>query len=140
MPNSWPISQRYRVVAVAVLAGLVPWVVVVWSDGAYPLFSGGFLYTESLTFTSLPAWVERTGTVPPQYRAWPIATALWLAGVLAAGWGGDRRLTAGLLALAAGSVLSLSLALSRQQSVTGIPVGALALGAAAAFAFVAGGE
>ena|SRR6056297_2893248 len=140
MLAGWLGTARRRVVAAAVLAGLVPWVVVAWSDGAYPLFSAGFLYTESLTFTSLPAWVERAGTVPPQYRAWPIATGLWLAGVVAAVWGGDRRLTAGLLALAAGSVVSLSLALSRQQTVTGVPVGALALGAAAAYAFVAGRE
>ena len=140
MPAGWLGSGRRRVVAVTLLAGLVPWVVVAWENGAYPLFSMGFLYTESLTFTSLPAWVERIGTVPPQYRAWPIATVLWLAGVAAAVWGGDRRLTAGLLALAAGSVGSLSLALSRQQSVTGIPVGALALGAAAVYAFVAGRE
>jgi len=134
MAASWLGSRRRRVVAAAVLAGLVPWVVVAWADGAYPLFSVGFLYTDSLTFTSLPAWVERTGTVPPQYRAWPIATTLWLTGVAAAAWDVDRRLTAGLLALAAGSVVSLSLALSRQQTVTGVPVGALALGAAAAYA------
>jgi len=133
-------SDRRRVVVAAVLAGLVPWVVVAWADGAYPLFSVGFLYTESLTFTSLPVWVERAGTVPPQYRAWPVGTLLWLLGVAAAAWGVDRRVTAGLLALAAGSVVSLSLALSRQQTVTGIPVGAVALGAAAVYAFVRGGE
>jgi|GEM_PF-1312367 uncharacterized protein (TIGR04206 family) len=133
-------TARRRVVAAAVLAGLVPWVVVAWENGAYPLFSVGFLYTDSLTFTSLPAYAERAGTVPPQFRAWPIATTLWLASVAAAVWDRDSRLTAGLLALAAGSVVSLSLALSRQQSVTGVPVGALALGAAAVYAFARGRE
>ncbi|WP_245708108.1 TIGR04206 family protein [Halobacterium jilantaiense] len=124
----------------AVLVGLLPWVVVVLENGVYPLFSVGFLYTEPLTFTSLPVWVERTGTVPPQYRAWPVATTLWLAGIAAAGLDMDRKMTAGLLALAAGSVGSLALALSRHRTVTGIPVGALALGAAAVYAFAAGRE
>jgi uncharacterized protein (TIGR04206 family) len=140
MAAGWLAATRRRVVAAVLVAGVVPWVVVVWENGAYPLFSVGFLYTESLTFTSLPAYVERAGTVPPQFRAWPVGTTLWLAGVVAAAWCGDRRLTAGLLALAAGSVVSLSLALSRQQSVTGIPVGALALAAAAVYAFAAGRE
>jgi len=140
MSRGWLGTARRRVVAVAVLAGLLPWVVVVWENGAYPLFSVGFLYTESLTFTSLPAWVERTGTVPPQYRAWPVATTLWLAGTVAAVLNVDRRVTAGLLVLAAGSVGSLALALSRQQTVTGVPLGALALGAAAVYAFAAGRE
>jgi len=54
--------------------------------------------------------------------------------------GDEPVLADGDRALAAGSVVSLSLALSRQQSVTGIPVGALALGAAAVYAFLSGRE
>jgi len=125
------------VVVVAVAAGLVPWVVVAWENGAYPLFSFGFVYPETLSFTSLPVYVQRAGSVPPAFRAWPVGATLWLAGVLAAVVDADRRVTAGLLAFAGGSVASLALALSRQRTVTGVPVGALALWLAAGYVYVA---
>jgi uncharacterized protein (TIGR04206 family) len=132
-------SRRWAVV-VAVLAGLVPWVVVGWENGAYPLFSFGFVYPETLSFTSLPVYVQRAGSVPPNFRAWPVGVTLWLAGVFAAAVDVDRRVTAGLLAFAGGSVVSLALALSRQQTVTGLPVGAVGLWLAAGYVYVARAE
>jgi uncharacterized protein (TIGR04206 family) len=132
--------RRRTRVAVAVAAGLLPWLVVSWENGAYPLFSFGFVYTESLSLTTLPAYLDAVGSVPPGFRAWPIATALWLAGVAAAVLDFDRRVTAGLLAIAGGSVVSLALALSGQQTVTAYPVGAVFLGAAAAAVYAGAGE
>jgi uncharacterized protein (TIGR04206 family) len=132
-------GRRARAAAAAV-AGLLPWLVVSWEHGAYPLFSFGFVYTESLSLTTLPAYLDAVGSVPPQFRAWPVATAVWLAGVACAVLDVDRRVTAGLLAIAGWSVVSLAVALSGQRTVTAYPVGAVFLLAAAAGVYVDVGE
>ncbi|MDL0129134.1 TIGR04206 family protein, partial [Halobacterium salinarum] len=58
-------TARRRVVAVALAAGVVPWVIVDWSNGVYPLFSVGFVYPESMTVVGLPTYLRSVGTVPP---------------------------------------------------------------------------
>jgi uncharacterized protein (TIGR04206 family) len=132
-------SRRTRV-AVAVAAGLLPWLLVFWENGVYPLFSLGFYYPEAGAFTTILAYLDAVGTVPPQFRAFPVATALWVAAVVAAVADVDRRLTAGLLAITAGSVVSLAVALSGQRTVTAYPVGALVLAVAAAVVYADAGE
>jgi len=124
--------MRRRRTALVFLAGLLPWLAVTWPGGWYPLFSVGFVQFDPLTFTSLPAYVERVGTVPKDLSAWPMATLLWLAALASAPFErADRRVTAGLLALAGGSVVSLALSLSDQAGITAVPLGALWLGVAA---------
>ncbi|MFC3476489.1 TIGR04206 family protein [Halobacterium litoreum] len=130
--------MRRRRTAVVFLAGLLPWVAVTWPGGWYPLFSVGFLQFDPLTFTSLPAYVERVGTVPEHLSAWPIATLLWAAALASAPFERvDGTVTVGLLALAGASVLSLSLELSGQRGITAIPLGALWLWAAAGVEYAA---
>ncbi|MDL0145426.1 MULTISPECIES: TIGR04206 family protein [Halobacterium] len=131
-------TARRRVVAVALAAGVVPWVIVDWSNGAYPLFSVGFVYPESMTVVGLPTYLRSVGTVPPALRAWPTAVALWGGGVAAAALDVDWRVTAGVLAFAGGSVVSLAAAVTAQPSLTGVPVGAGALWLAAGYVAVVG--
>jgi len=125
-----------RRVGVVVLAGLLPWVVVAWPGGWYPIFSAGFLRVETLAFTSLPTYVARVGAFPSHLQAWPIAVLLWAGAVVTAAvdWV-DSAVTVGLLALAGASVLSLSLSLSGQRGITAVPLGTLWLWAAAAVCY-----
>jgi len=90
-----------RRVGVVVLAGLLPWVVVAWPGGWYPIFSAGFLRVETLAFTSLPTYVARVGAFPSHLQAWPIAVLLWAGAVVTAAVDRvDSAVTVGLLALA----------------------------------------
>ncbi|AHG04010.1 hypothetical protein HALDL1_10665 [Halobacterium sp. DL1] len=125
-----------RRVGVVVLAGLLPWVVVAWPGGWYPIFSAGFLRVETLAFTSLPTYVARVGAFPSHLQAWPIAVLLWAGAVVTAAVDRvDSAVTVGLLALAGASVLSLSLSLSGQRGITAVPLGTLWLWAAAAVCY-----
>ena len=128
--------MRRRRAGVVFLAGALPWVVVVWPSGWYPIFSVGFLHVETLTFTTMPAYVDRVGDVPSHLQAWPIAVLLWAGAVVTALVDRiDAGVTVGLLALAGASVLSLSVSLSGQRGITAVPLGTLWLWAAAAVGY-----
>ncbi len=126
-------SPRQRLAAV-VLAGALPWVVVTFDGGWYPVFSFGFLHLDPFSFTSLPGYVSRIGSVPPRLTAWPTATLLYVAALATAVLGCvsslDARIPAGLLFLAGVDVGLLALSLSRQPTILALPVGALWLWAA----------
>ena len=118
--------SRRRRLAVVLLAGVLPWVVVAWPAGWYPIFSVGFLRLDTLAFTSLSAYVDRVGTVPNHLAAWPIATVLWAGGLLAAAFEDTSTVVvAGFLLLAGFQVGLLGLELSGQRGVLAVPVGAL---------------
>ncbi|MGB9965844.1 TIGR04206 family protein [Halobacterium hubeiense] len=123
-----------RRLAAVLLAGLLPWVVVTFDGGWYPLFSVGFLHFDPLSVTTLPGYLARVGSVPPRLTAWPTATLLYGAALAAAllerAVGLDARIPAGLLFLAGVNVAFIGLSLSRQATILAVPVGALWLWAA----------
>ncbi|GAA0286881.1 TIGR04206 family protein [Halobacterium noricense] len=127
-------ASPQRRLAVVVLAGALPWTVVTFNGGWYPVFSFGFLHLDPFSFTSLPAYVSRVGTVPPRLTAWPMATLLYVAALATALFDYvsslDARIPAGLLFLAGVDVGLLALSLSRQPTILAFPVGALWLWAA----------
>ncbi|MFB6072726.1 MAG: TIGR04206 family protein [Halobacterium sp.] len=126
--------RRRRFLAV-LLAGVLPWVAVTWPGGWYPIFAVGFAHLDPPSFTTLPAWVDRVGTVPSRFSAWPVATVLYGAGLAAAAIDdADGVVVAGLLALSAANVALLAMSLSGQRGVLAVPVGALWLVAAAGYA------
>jgi uncharacterized protein (TIGR04206 family) len=125
-----------RRLAVVLLAGLLPWVVVTWPGGWYPLFTAGFLHLDPLTFTSLPAYHARVGGIPPQFSAWPTAVVLYLGAVVSALFDDpDPRLSAGLLVLAGVSVLLLASSLTEQRHILAIPLGTVWLWGAAVLGY-----
>jgi uncharacterized protein (TIGR04206 family) len=129
--------MRRRRAGVVLLVGLLPWVVVTWPDGWYPMFSLGFLRVETLTFTSLPAYVERVGDVPSHLQPWPIAVLLWAGAVVTTLVDRvDVAVTVGLLALAGASVLSLAVAPDGPRGLNALPVGGLWVWSAAAVCYV----
>ncbi|MCD2199470.1 TIGR04206 family protein [Halobacterium sp. KA-4] len=127
-------ASPQRRLAVVVLAGVLPWVVVTFDGGWYPVFSFGFLHLDPVSFTSLPTYVSRVGSVPPRLTAWPMATLLYVAALATALFDYvsslDSRIPAGLLFLAGVDVGLLALSLSRQPTILALPVGALCLWAA----------
>jgi uncharacterized protein (TIGR04206 family) len=121
-----------RRLAVVLLAGLLPWVVVTWPSGWYPLFSAGFVHLDPLTVTSLPAYHARVGGIPPHLSAWPTAVVLYLGAVLSALFDDPNpRLSAGLLVFAGLSVLLLASSLSDQRGILAVPLGTVWLWSAA---------
>ena len=128
--------RRFAVVA---LAGVLPWVVVTWDTGWYPLFSVGFAHVSpfpftSSSFTTLPAYIARVGTVPNHLSAWPLATLLYATGLAAAAFDeADAVVVAGFLALAAFNVGLLAFSVSGQRGILALPVGVVWLLLAAAW-------
>jgi len=123
------VARTRRRLAAVVLAGALPWVAVTFDGGWYPVFAFGFLHFDPFSFTALPTYVARVGSVPPRLSAWPTATLLY-AGAFAAAVvdyavGFDARIPAGLLFLAGVDVGLLALSLSRQATILAVPVGAL---------------
>ncbi|MFB6270935.1 MAG: TIGR04206 family protein [Halobacterium sp.] len=115
--------------ALAVLAGLLPWVVVTFDGGWYPIFSFGFLHLDPFSFTSLPTYVDSVATVPPRLTAWPTATLIYAIALVTAVYdhviGLDSRVPAGLLFLAGVDVALLGVSLSGQRGILAVPVGAV---------------
>lgn len=116
---------------VLALAGL-PWVVLT-GGGLRLVFAWGLVTPDPFHLVTLPDYLRYAGgtaALPRRLFAWPTSVLLFLAAFAsaAAGVAGreDRRLTAGLLALAGASQLTFALGLTR-GGVVGWPVGALAL-------------
>jgi uncharacterized protein (TIGR04206 family) len=125
-----------RRLAVVLLAGLLPWVVVTWPGGWYPLFSAGFVHLDPLTFTSLPTYHGRAGGIPPAFSNWPTAVVLYLGSLGSALFDDpDPRLTAGLLVLAGVSILLLASSLTEQRGILAIPLGTVWLWTAAVLGY-----
>jgi uncharacterized protein (TIGR04206 family) len=118
-----------RRLAVAALAGLLPWVIVSFDGGFYTMFTGGFVHLDPLSFTSIVEYLGRVPTVPARLTAWPTATLLYALALAAAALdhvsGFDPRVPAGLLFLAGIDVGLLGVSLSGQQGILALPVGAV---------------
>jgi len=129
-----PLSRR----SLAILAaGIVPWLVIPYDGGVSLTFSVALVAPETLSVTSVYHYVfVYTRDIPTALFAWPTATVLYGAGVgsalLARIDREDRRVTAGLFALAAFDVCYAAVGFSAfRAGVFAIPVGACFLALAA---------
>jgi len=135
-PDAVASGIPYRAGAV-VLAGLVPWLVVPFDDGYSLVLSVGLANPETVSLTSVYHYVfVYTRGLPTSLLAWPIATLLYGGGVASAALARigreDRRVTAGLFALAALDVCYAAVGFSSYRvGVVAIPLGAAFLGLAA---------
>jgi uncharacterized protein (TIGR04206 family) len=113
-------------------------VLVAWPTGAYVVCALFWVDLDPVAVTTLPEFLALSGGPLPGYLlAWPVAALCYLgalASVVAGHWGReDRRLTAGLLALAAVAVFRFAGGIGAQRTLTAVPVGTgLLLGAAVA--------
>ncbi len=124
---------------VALLAPLAaPWNVAVVETGFLTLvFPWGLVTPGNPSVTTLYDYLfVYTGGLPAYLRAWPASVGLYLLALCFAAAGAatgrdDRRVTAGLLALAGTAHISLALGFSVQPGRYAVPTGTLVLGAAA---------
>jgi len=130
------LSRHRRALAILV-AGLVPWLVIPYEDAVGLVFSVTLANTETLATTSVYHYVfVYTRGLPTELLAWPTATLLYGAGVASAALSRidreDRRVTAGLFALAAFDVCYAVLGFSSFRAGTiAYPLGAVFLALAA---------
>jgi len=129
--------SRYRRAFAILAAGVVPWLVIPYEDAVGLVFSLALANTETLAFTSVYDYLfVYTRGLPTELLAWPTATLLYGLGVASAAASRidreDRRVTAGLFALAAFDVCYAVLGFSsfRAGSVA-YPLGAVFLALAA---------
>ncbi|MFB6135926.1 MAG: TIGR04206 family protein [Halobacteriaceae archaeon] len=121
-----------RLLAGLLVAGLLPWVVVLYPGGWYATFSWGWVDPAPLHVVSLPTYYFEyaRGPLPRSLLAWPLAAVIYL-GALASLAVADRRVTTGLLVLAGVDVFWFGAGLSGQRGITAVPVGAVVLFVAA---------
>ena len=132
--------MNHRRFAVVALAGVLPWVIVTWGAGWYPLFSVGFASVSPVSFTTLPEYLARVGSVPSRLSAWPLATLLYATALAASAFDeADRVVVAGFLVLAAFNVGLLAFSVSGQRGILAFPLGALWLLLVAAWVVYEGG-
>ena len=135
--RSWVRAVGRRRLLVVVAAGLVPWVVVPYEVGASLVFSFGLVNQNPLSLQPVVGYVlVRTGPLPPSLLAWPTATVLYVLAVASAALAAvereDRRVTAGLFALASLDVLYFAVAFSSVRlRVVALPLGVALLWLAA---------
>ncbi len=133
-------TVRSRVAALGFLGLLaVPWSVQVFSGrDATLLFAWGLVNTNPPMVTTLPEFLFRyTRGLPEYILAWPLSVGLYAAALGSAGVGWrtgreDRRVTAGLLVVAAVAQAQLAWGFSVQPNRAAWPVGSVALVAVAA--------
>jgi len=102
-----------RLIAV-ILLGLAPWVVVLFPGQFDLVFAWGWINSENWNVVTmwdyLFEYTRGFGALPRHLQAWPLATLLYCCALFSAASGAavdreDRRVTAGLLVLAALSML-----------------------------------
>ncbi|GGJ04607.1 hypothetical protein GCM10008995_13060 [Halobellus salinus] len=133
-------AARSRVTVVALLGLLaIPWSVQVFSGrDATLLFAWGLVNTSPPMVTTLPEFLFLyTRGLPAYILAWPLSVGLYATAVASVGirwWTGgeDRRVTAGVLVVAAVAQAQLAWGFSLQPSRVAWPVGSVALVAVAA--------
>ena len=130
---------RYRRFLALVLPGLLPWAVVTWSGGFYLVFAAGWSVRGLSGFRPLPTILASGGLGAPAATPWLVAALLYVLALASAALSlvgrEDRRLTAGLLFLAGASVLLYAVRASGQLGILAVPVGVVALWAAALYAY-----
>ncbi len=113
-----------------VLLGLTPWVVVYFPGQFDLVFSWGWINSDNWNVVTMWEYLfEFTRgfrSLPSHLRAWPIATLLYCLALCSAASGvaigrEDRRVTAGLLVLAALSMLRYTVGFAHPRA-TVIPV------------------
>lgn len=128
--SSAALSRRALVI---LAAGLVPWLVVPYGGGYSLVISLALVSPETGAVTSVYHYVfVYTRDIPPALFAWPTATVLYLSGAASAAlaWFDreDRRVTAGLFALAGLDVLYAAVGFSSYRAgVVALPVGVIGL-------------
>lgn len=129
-----------RRLLVLLVPGVLPWGVVTWPGGFYLLFAAGWTARGLSGVRLLPSIVRSGGVGAPAVTPWLVGSLLYalaLASVaLALVDREDRRLTAGLCALAGGSVLLVALRASAQRGILALPVGTATLWPAAVFVYL----
>ena len=121
--------HRYLVLRWLVLFSplFVPWVVI-RTEQTTLLYPWGSVVLESAHLVWLPTFFEQPGPTPQHLRSWPIGTAWYLLAVVwSAGWrfGADQRVTAGLFALLAFTVFSVSSGFGIDPNTTAVPLGSV---------------
>ena len=121
---------------VVLAAGLVPWAVIPYETGAALVFSVGQVTPTPLAFQPVFRYLLGPGPLSGYLLAWPTASVLYLLGVgsacLALVGREDRRVTAGLFALAGLDLLYFAVAFSSVRlRVVALPVGVAVLWLAA---------
>ncbi|WP_436927208.1 TIGR04206 family protein [Halosimplex amylolyticum] len=135
--GAWPTEAASPRVLAVLAAGLVPWLVVPYEGGVSLTFSVALVAPETLSVTSVYHYVfVYTRDIPRALLAWPIATLLYGTGVVSATLARvdreDRRVTAGLFALAAFDVCYAAIGFSSARAgVFAIPLGSAFLALAA---------
>ncbi|GAB3029996.1 hypothetical protein GCM10025298_18400 [Natronobiforma cellulositropha] len=117
---------------------VVPWVVV-WTTSATLVFPWGMVTVEGWYVITLPAYLETAVGMPPSLEWWPLGTlcyAFALVWAAAERIGADRRVTAGLLALAAACSLPVASGLAIEPNRTAIPLGVVHFLLLATWAYV----
>ena len=117
-------------------AGLVPWAVIPYETGAALVFSVGQVTPTPVAFQPVVRYLLGPGPLSGYLLAWPTASVLYLLGVgsacLALVGREDRRVTAGLFALAGLDLLYFAVAFSSVRlRVVALPVGVAVLWLAA---------
>ena len=125
-----------RRAALVLAAGVVPWAIIPYERGAALLFSVGQVTSQPLAFQPVYRYLVQGGPLPQPLLAWPMATFLYLLGLVSVGLAlvgqEDRRVTAGLFALAGLDLLYFAVAFSSVRlRVIAFPIGVVALWLAA---------
>jgi len=134
-----PLRERgieRRRAAVVLAAGAVPWAIIPYETGAALLFSVGQVTSRPFVFQPVYRYILQGGPLPQPLLAWPMATFLYLLGLastaLALVGAEDRRVTAGLFALAGLDVLYFAVVFSSVRlRVIAFPTGVVVLWLAA---------
>lgn len=128
----------YHRAAVLLLAGILPWGVVTWSNGFYLVFVFGSTRVGFSGFNVLS--VPLFAPITPGFTvARAIGALCYLLALGSAVLGRfdleDRRVTAGLLFLAGVSALQFALELNGQRGILVLPIGVVTLWVAALVAY-----
>ena len=127
-----PLPVDRRRAALVLATGLVPWAIIPYEQGAALLFSFGQVTQTPFVFQPVYRYLLQGGPLPQPLLAWPMATFLYLLGLVSVGLAyvgaEDRRVTAGLFALAGLDLLYFAVAFSSVRlRVVAIPIGVLLL-------------
>lgn len=139
-PPEWLTGRRFGVVALAA----VPWTVLVYPEGVDLVFAWGLVsWPPHVTsvWTYAVQYSGGFGGLPRHLQAWPLSAGLYALAVCStalARWGReDRRVTAGLLGLAAANQAVFALGAARPAGITAAPVGVVVVLAVAAWTLLA---